>query len=105
MISCDNVRNNTRCPCAGWQSYLVLTTKHLLVEALFSFLKVAVQVQSSVQTITFWYEIWVHRFLFQNHKCHWPSFRSLTNEYTKYMDATRNKPPFFPEILEPPADF
>lgn len=77
MIS-YNLRNNTRCSCVGWQSSLVLTAKPLLIETLFSFLKVTFQVQSAVQAITFWHDIWVHRILFHIHKCHWPSFPPLT---------------------------
>lgn len=69
MIS-YNVRNNTGCPCVAWQLSLVLKTKYLLVEALFSFLKITFQVQSTVQAITFWHDIWVHRIVFCAHKCH-----------------------------------
>lgn len=56
MIS-YNVKNNTRCPCVAWQSSLVLKTKYLLVEVLFSFLKIIFQVQSTVQATPFWHDM------------------------------------------------
>lgn len=59
MIS-YNVRNNTRCPCVAWQSSLVLKTKYLLVEVLFSFLKTTFQVQSTVQATTFWFFVHIN---------------------------------------------